>query len=221
MINKDNLIDDSKYFLDKLFIYYIFSNDIKSCLNNIDENSYIYNNDSLLVYLERLIEQNTEFEFLDDFVKNNIKDILLFLRYQDVYKTRSDYNNIVERINLMIIKLNTSNDTNAYDFYFNEVLKRNELSYRLINLIKRGQIELIPEEIREELTTDFIVLLFLNMSEQDYNECFNNEINNEYVVSSLRRMIDENPNMFLDQVIYERTVDIIQTNLSYILYTEN
>lgn len=214
--NDDSLIDDRKYFLAKLFVYYIFSNDIKSNLELIDENCCI-TDDALLIYLECLIDKNIEFEFLDDFVKNNIREILLFLRYQDAYKKRNDYNAIVEKINNMLIKLNTSNDTNAMDFYYDEVLKCNELPHSFEKRIRRGQIELVPEEIREGLTMDFLMLLYLNMSEQDYNECFDGNINNEYVIASLRRMIDENPNMFLDQVVYERTIEIIQTNLSYVL----
>lgn len=213
--------DYQNYLLEKLFIHYIFTNDIKSDLKELAEYCYAldgdFDDDILIVYLETLINKNQELEFLDDFVKNNIKEILLLLRYHNVYTKRNDYNNIVERINNMIIKLNNSNDTNANDFYYNEVLRRNQLSYYFVSMIKHGQIELVPEEIRKELTTDFLMLVFLNMSEQDYNRGFDDKINNEYVIASLMGMLEEKPAMFLDRDFNERAKSIVENNLSYVL----
>lgn len=217
MPTDDINFEENKYFLNKLFVSYVFSDNIKGVLNKVDDDNCIYREDALLRYLEQLINKNAELEFLDDYVKNNIREILIFLRCQKLYRQREDYNDIVSRLNDMLIKVNKSSDINASEFYYNEVLKRNALSHHAINMINRGRFEIDPHAIRETMATDVLLLLFFSMNDEEYEKCAENNFENEYVVCSLKRMIDENPDIFLDDQTYKRVREILKFNLSYIL----
>lgn len=217
MTKSDDLSVTSKYFLDKLFMSYIFSNDIKWNLQHFDDESCIYDNDALLKFLENIVDENDELFFLDDFVKNNIREILIFLRESNIYKQRNDYTDIVIRINNMIVKLNTSALTNVSDFYYEELLKYNDLSPYLINKIKQGKLVLIPEIIRQTIATDIWVLILLKMDDECYRANLEDYLDDEYIVSSLRKIINEKPDIFLDDMIYERVAEILEYNLSYVM----
>lgn len=202
------------YFIDKLFKSYIYASDLNNVLNYSNEESVIFKNDNLLVYLEELAKENLEFEYLDDFTKNNIFSLLELLRYSIVYKKRDNYNELIERINNIILMLNRSGDINVFDFYFDEIKSRFYFSKKFIEKIEKGTIELVPEEIRAMISNDILMLLNLNADQKEFDSVFEDLVENEYVLYSIRRMLDENPDMFKDEIIYKRVHDILKYNLN-------
>lgn len=207
------------YFIDKLFKSYIYASDLNNVLNYSNEESVIFKNDNLLIYLEELVKENLEFEYLDDFAKNNIFSLLGLLRYSVVYKNRDNYNQLIERINNIIFLLNRSGDINAFDFYFDEIKSRFYFSKKFIEKIEKGTIELVPEEIRAMISNDILMLLNLNANKKDFDSVFEDLVENEYVLYSIKKMFDENPGMFKDEMIYERVCNILKYNLKVLFIT--
>lgn len=207
------------YFIDKLFKSYVYASNLNHVLNYADEESVIFKNDNLLIYLEELAKENLEFEYLDDFSKNNIFSLLELLRYSLVYKNKDNYNELIERINNIILLLNNAGDINVAEFYFDEITSRQYLSDRFIKKIRNGSVSLVPEEIRSMICNDILIILNLNANENDFNSVFEDLVNNDYVLFSIRRLLDENPEMFKDEMIYERVRDILKYNLKYMYLT--
>ena len=207
------------YFIDKLFKSYIYASSLNNVLDYSNEESVIFKDDNLLVYLEQLAKENLEFEYLDQFSKDNIFSLLELLRYSKVYKDRENYNELIERINNIILLLNNSGDMNVVDFYFDEITSRFYFSKKFVAKIKSGAIVLVPEEIRAMISNDILMLLNLNANEKDFNDVFEDLVDNEYVLYSIKKMLDENPEMFKEQVIYERVRNILKYNLRYIYMT--
>ncbi len=204
----------NEYFIDKLFKSYIYASDLNNVLNYSNEESVIFKEDNLLVYLEKLAEENLEFEYLDNFCKNNIFWLLHLLRNSEVYKNRNNYNELIDRINNIILMLNRSGDINVFDFYFDEIKSRFYFSKKFIEKIEKGTIELVPEEIRAMISNDVLMLLNLNADQKEFDSVFEDLVENEYVLYSIRRMLDENPDMFKDEIIYKRVYDILKYNLN-------
>lgn len=207
---------DNEYFFKKLYQSYVFSDEIDNILNKIDPSSVIFYNDSLLNYLEELVEHNYNFHYLDEYVKNNIIEMLTFLRNCNYYVNSKNYEEVIDKINNMIRKINVSKEENVYDFYFSEVIQRLDLSKRAIRNIKSGKLQIVFEDVRMMICSDIILLLNLNASEKDYDVVFNELIYNEMVLYSLRKMICENPIIFKDDRTLDRAKEILLAN--YVIF---
>ena len=55
----------TEYFYDKLYQSYIFSNEIENILKQLPTSDVIFQDDSLLNYLDEKVEENYDYHFLD------------------------------------------------------------------------------------------------------------------------------------------------------------
>lgn len=207
---------DNNYFFTKLYQSYVFSNNIDETIKQLANSSVVFNEDSLINYLEELVDENCDFNYLDKHVKNNIFSLIQFLRNSEEYRSRDNYNEIVDILNNMINKLNRSNEENVAEFYGIEITERINFTNNEIRRIKTGRLELIPEEIRQMMCLDIIVLLNLNADDESYKGVFEDLVYNDLIICSIRKMLSENPKMFRDERIYKRTKDILMANCKLI-----
>ena len=216
MEGKSLLACDNDYFFTKLYQSYVFSNNIDETIKQLANSSVVFNEDSLINYLEELVDDNYDFNYLDKYVKNNIFSLIQFLRNSEEYCSRDNYNEIVNRLNNMINKLNKSNEENVNEFYGIEITERINFTNNEIRRIKTGRLELVPEEIRRMMCLDIIVLLNLNADDENYKNVFEDLVYNDLIICSIRKMLSENPKMFRDERIYKRTKDILMANCKLI-----
>ena len=209
----------NEYFYDKLYQSYIFTSEIDNVIKQLPTSDVVFQDDSLLNYLEEKVDENYDYHFLDMEAKSNILNLIQFLRNDEHYKKREDYKQVIERINAMINKLNNSTEEIVADFYCLELTERFELSSDRIRALKTGALEIDSKEVKNLICCDILVLLNLNADEKSFNSVFEDLLFNEFVITSIRKMMGENPKLFKDKRIYERVKKILKTN-SKVIFKE-
>lgn len=209
----------NEYFYDKLYQSYIFTSEIDNVIKQLPTSDVVFQDDSLLNYLDEKVDENYDYHFLDKEAKSNILNLIHFLRNDEHYTKREDYKQIVEKINTMISKLNSSSEENVADFYCLEITDRYELSNDRIRQMKTGVLQIVSEEVRRHICCDIIVLLNLNADEENFEKVFEEMLFNEFVITSIRKMMGENPKLFKDKRICERVKKILKTN-SKVIFKE-
>lgn len=213
-----NNMSYENYVLYKMFLSIIF-NPNKDILKECD---WICEIDSL-VALKKVIEYLKNNNMLSRDIKGNIYNYLGIIRdIKDEYKVKR---NIV--IGEMIQILNLTEDTQALDFYQNEIYKRRSNIKHIFSVDPRdilSNIELINTSIQfdTEVLLSHSKFISEDIFDQDYLELF---ANNVFYYESLSALLYEYPGIFKDELFYNRILKVFNyaysINKNKYVYKEN
>lgn len=202
---------DYAYVYNAIYKSYVFANDIDQVLESTNNNKDFFEEMGFFEYLENEIKQNEEFEYLDSYAKGNIYKILSF--YRNYYSDKDNFEEMCERINNMIVSLNRSDETNVYDFYYDDLMSRCIFPKLLEQDLRKERSYLVYSEIRQMIVYDAYLLLRLFSKGEIFVEEFSEILFNENTLYSINKILNEFPEILSNSVVNERIKAILNNSL--------
>lgn len=182
----------------------IYSDKITKCLENEEFQKYIISKE-FIESLYAFISANTLLDIVDEYTKDNILNILIYVRSHT-----KEYTN---EINEIIASLNSSKGYATNEFYQRQYLKRsgcynqNYRNYFQPNFFEENPR--IKKLIRRSLTLDYDnIIQIINSNDCEINELVRTKLFNNYILNTFNSMLYDCPSL-LDNEDFNRKVKLI------------
>lgn len=192
--------------------YYVYNYDIKEILNLCD--AYPYNkcilfNDRFLSILDSFIVANKELEIIDEDSRNNVFEIVNYIRQNKRYENKEEKEIYINKYNNIIRNLNSTISGCNYEMYVHSELCSREYSGgKLI----RNDILFDEDIFRESLAYDINIIEALLKPDEEFNEFTQSMIADEYYFSSIIKFSRDIPEIFKDDDMCSRIESIFKLN---------
>lgn len=189
-----------------------------------NENGILYKNywqqfifsDSLLDAIKYFVILNYDNKILEPATKNNLLGVISYIRNNRQYQNKAEKHRLYELYNYLISTLNRSESVNYYDFYVDELIKRNDFPKlaKIIKNISRSYIDSIKKEICVSISNDFAVLANHSpmVDDIEFLSLCKEYATNHYYLDSINAIIKECPLAVLEQKFLVRMLFVLENS---------
>ena len=175
--------------------------------------------DTFLEYLYAKVKTNEITETMDDKVKNNIRNVLFFIRYEQPTCPKEK----IEKINEILVSINSASSKNSSIFYQTQYLKRSGLLSKKDEKLYDKDIFVeeseMLEAIRYSIMMDYdTIYQILNSSDEEFiNENVKNELLDDYFMNTIYLVLSEQKELFENPLFKKRVIYVLRSIKEVIL----
>lgn len=170
-------------------------------------------------FLENLlviIKENKVKGFMDEEIKNNIRDILQYIRNNKKFETQTTKQKMIELLNEFLIALNISTNQCVLSNYWIEICRRrfNKDYAKVSNDNIIGYIESRKDLINESISKDYDNINGLvSTSIEEYKEnIVSDKINNHFYLDTINLLFDDFLSLYGENGIIEKINFVLDIN---------